>query len=80
VRAARSVDSEYQSRAIEPRNNQMLEPSLSRKRGQHRSAAKARRRGPAGVQEKGKGTLGFSGNLGGPQNVLEHNPGKDEPG
>jgi hypothetical protein len=34
---------------------------------------KARRRGPAGVEEQGKGTLEFSGNLGGPQNVLEQN-------
>ena len=42
-------------------------------RGQYRDAVVARRGGPAGVEEQGKGTLEFSGNLGGPQNVLEQN-------
>ena len=34
----------------------------------------ARRRGPAGVQEQGKGTLGFTGNLGGPRASLSKAP------
>ena len=38
--------------------------------GQHRSAVKARHRGSAGVREHGKGTMGFSGNLGEPTSSL----------
>ncbi len=80
VRAARSVDSQCQSRVIEPRNNdKSLESSRSHQRGQHRSAAVARRRGPTGVREQGKGTLGFPGNMGDPNTSLRPNAGMGEP-
>ena len=42
-------------------------PSRYRSGGQHQGAVKARHRGSTGVPEQGKGTLGFSGNLGEPQ-------------
>jgi hypothetical protein len=39
----------------------------------------ARRRGPAGVREQGKGTWGFSGNMGDPNTSLGPNAGMGEP-
>ena len=45
----------------------LLESSqLAQKRGQNRRAEKARREGPAGVQERGIGAGGFPRNLGEP--------------
>ena len=39
----------------------------------------ARRRGPAGVREQGKGTVGFPGNMGDPNTSLGPNAGMGEP-
>jgi len=64
----------------EPRNNcSLLEFSLSDRREQHPSAGKARREGLAGVEEQGKGTMGFPGNMGDPNASLGPKAGKDEP-
>jgi hypothetical protein len=47
---------------------------LAQKRGQNRSAAKARRVGPAGVQERGIGARGLPRNLGEPANSAKAVP------
>jgi hypothetical protein len=64
----RSVDSEWAGRVIEPRNLWRVVgvDVVHLAEDNTESAAVAERNGPAGVEEQGTLTLGFSRNLGGP--------------
>ena len=65
--AARSVDSECRSRAMQPRNSGKCKgPSLYKWRGRRCTPERLGVSTPAGVGEQGRCTLGFPGDVGDP--------------